>query len=61
MRVLGEREIHMQKNLLPCFIVYEKAFDNVRYKPLFDLLIETGLELKDARLLQELFGNKQQQ
>ena len=58
LRMLSERCIEIQKDLYVCFIDYEKAFDNVRHKELFECLKRSGIDGKDLRIFQEVYWNQ---
>ena len=48
-RMLAEKAIEKNKDLYVCFIDYEKAFDCVRHKDLFNILDELDIDGKDMR------------
>ena len=54
-RMLSERAIEMQKSLFLCFIDYSKAFDNVKYKKLFEMLEDIQIDGKDLRIIRNLY------
>ena len=58
LRVLAERALEVQKDLYVCFVDYEKAFDKVRHKDLFNILNELELDGKDLRLMKNLYWNQ---
>lgn len=41
--MVSEREIQMQKGVYLCFIEYEKAFDKLWHKDLFEMLRKLDL------------------
>ena len=55
MRVLSERTIEMQQNLLLCFIDYSKAFDNVKREKLFEMLENIQIDGKDLKLIRNQY------
>jgi hypothetical protein len=58
LRRLSERCIEMQKDIYICFIDYEKAFDNVKHKELFEGIDRAGVDGKDQRIYAEIYWNQ---
>ncbi|XP_077295466.1 uncharacterized protein LOC143917759 [Arctopsyche grandis] len=48
----------MNVDVYACFIDYEKAFDNVRYNKLIEILSLIGLDKRDIRLIGNLYWNQ---
>ena len=59
LRRLVERMIEKQKDVYVCVIDYSKAFDTVKHEPRIELLQSLDIHPQDARLLANLYWNKQ--
>ena len=54
-QMLFERAIEQQKDFYMCFINYTKAFHKDKHEELFQLLLGLDMDVKDIRLLQNLY------
>lgn len=55
LRVLGERSLEHGRDVYICFVDYEKAFDRICWKKLFNALERLGVDWKDRRLIRNLY------
>ena len=55
LKILSERAIEMQQDLLVCFIDYKKAFDRLKHEIVLKKLQEVGIDDKDLRIIQNLY------
>ena len=55
MRCLDEWCIEYNQDLFVCFVDYEKAFDQVNWKKLTEILADLGVDWKDRRLVAALY------
>ena len=54
-RTIGERYIEKDKDVYAVFVDLEKAFDRVDWKKLVVILKTIGVDLKDSRLISNLY------
>lgn len=53
-----ERTIEVQKDVLMCFVDFEKAFDTVRHEDMIDMLKEIRIDSKDISLWPKVYWEK---
>ena len=58
LRVITERLLNQQQKLFICFIDFVKAFDKVGRYEMLDPLDGTGVDDKDLRLFQNIYGRQ---
>lgn len=58
LRVLLEKRLKKNLNTYIAFIDLEKAFDQVEWKTLFEILKEKGIKYKDRRVIWNLYKNE---
>jgi len=51
LRVMLEKQIDRQKKTFMAFVDLEKAFDNVNWKVLFNIMNNVGIDIKDRNIL----------
>lgn len=56
--VLLQKCRDQRKDVFACFIDYEKAFDRVQHKKLFEVLQRAGIDYRDIRILKNLYWNQ---
>ena len=56
--MLIDKAVEVQKDLLLCFIDYERAFDRVRHKQLTEMLEQLEMKGKDIRLITNLYRDQ---
>ena len=54
-RTLCERSIEHGNDVYICFVDFEKVFDRVNWVKMFEILRNFHIDLKDSRLLQDLY------
>src|SRR5215469_7717615 len=55
LRALGERSIEVGRDVVMCFVDYEKAFDRVNWTKMMECLDKIGVNRKDAQLIKNLY------
>lgn len=58
MQTLIQNCLDQRKDVFLCFIDYEKAFDKVKHELLIKYLQEMGLDVKDIRIIANLYWNQ---
>ena len=59
MRFMAERSFEIHRYLYICFIDKKKDFDKVRYTKLISILNYLDIDVKDLRLIQDLYWRQQ--
>ena len=59
MRTLCERSVERGKDVYICFVDFEKAFDRVNWKKMFEILKELQVDWRDRRLLKDLYSRQE--
>ena len=55
MRIISEKMIENDQEMFVCFVDFEKAFDRVQWRKLFDILKAIGVDWRDRRLIRNLY------
>jgi len=55
LRTLGERGLQYEKDIIACFVDYEKAFDRVKWSKLMRILKGIGVDERDRQLIRNLY------
>lgn len=58
LRQIWEKRNRKNKTTFLSFVDLEKAFDNVKWKKLFELLKEVGIDFRDRRIIYSLYKNE---
>jgi hypothetical protein len=58
LRVLIEKQIRKNKDTFIAFVDLEKAFDNIKWNILFDILKSIGIKYYDRRCIYNLYKNQ---
>ena len=58
MRIMSEKMIENDQEMFVCFVDFEKAFDRVQWRKLFEILKEIGVDWRDRRLIRNLYLNQ---
>ena len=55
MRVMREKVIEHDQEMFVCFVDFEKAFDRVQWRKLFNILKAINVDWRDRRLIRNLY------
>lgn len=55
LRILMEKQLELDKNMLIAFVDLEKAFDKVSWQKLFQTLQQVGVDYKDRQLIYKYY------
>lgn len=58
LRILIEENMRVDKPLYIAFVDLQKAFDNINWNLMFDILKKIGIEFKDRRMIHSLYKNQ---
>ncbi|KAI5720095.1 hypothetical protein M8J77_001812 [Diaphorina citri] len=58
LRLLTEESMRVKRPLFIAFVDLQKAFDNVNWNIMFNILKETGINFKDRRVIHSLYKNQ---
>lgn len=58
LRIVIDKQIRINKNILIDFINLEKAFDNVNWNKMFNILIRLGITYNDRKVICNLYKNQ---
>ena len=50
-----ERAVEMKKNLCPCVIGFQKAFNTEKHEKMIEMLQDIGTDEKDMRIIRNLY------
>jgi hypothetical protein len=55
LRIISERTLVIDEELLACFIDWKKAFDRVNWTKLMQILKGIGIDRRERRLISKLY------
>jgi len=55
LRIMSERTLEIDEELIICFIDWQKAFVRVKWTKLMQILRETGIDWRERRLISNLY------
>jgi len=55
LRMISERTLEIDEELNVCFIDWQKAFDRVNWTKLMQIIKETGIDLRERRLISNMY------
>jgi hypothetical protein len=55
LRIISERTLEIDEEISACFIDWQKAFDQVNWTKLMQILKETGIDWRERRLISNLY------
>jgi hypothetical protein len=55
LRIISERTLEIDVELSVCFMDWQKAFDQVNWTELMQILKETGIDWRERRLISNLY------
>jgi hypothetical protein len=55
LRIISERTLVIDEELCACFIDWHKAFDLVNWTKLMQILMKTGIDWRERRLISKLY------
>lgn len=58
MNVILQKSCEFRKNVYVCFIDFQRAFDSVCHRQLFECLDNIGIDSQDAKILKQLYRNQ---
>jgi hypothetical protein len=55
LKIISERTLEIDEELSVCFIDWQKAFDQVNWTKLMQILKETGIAWRERKLISNLY------